>query len=178
MNGPSFKRKAEEARKWWKELQPFEDGSKRGDRAALARLRRASSWIDAAGESQTIALFHNLNANEREFSRIAILAAVLAHVRSDTGPDVPVARTIGALPGKGEEAALKPPRLRRLLTAKDEEAIFTGFRRLVAIMDGKANAGDLAWNILTWEREKTRMKFAFDYWHGPAPEPVADNTAA
>jgi hypothetical protein len=76
------------------------------------------------------------------------------------------------------EAVLTPLRLRRLLTAKSDVEILTGFRRLIALMGNKANTADLAWNLLTWDDEKTRMKFAFRYWQGPAPELAEDSNAA
>ncbi|WP_037242407.1 type I-E CRISPR-associated protein Cse2/CasB, partial [Rhodomicrobium udaipurense] len=40
----------------------------------------------------------------------------------------------------------------------------TAFRRLVALKGGKANVANLADLILNWHSEKTRMRFAFDYW--------------
>lgn len=184
MSGQGWKKGAgETARAWWETLQPgkAEAGGSRGDRAALARLRRASSWIEAAAEPQTIVLFNQLEKKSEhspKIERVAVLASVLAHVREDDKQNRSVAGVIGAPPDKGDEALLKPLRLRRLLAAKDEEAILTAFRRLVAIMGGKANVADLAWNILTWDSERTRMKFAFDYWRGPAPGAETDAAPA
>jgi len=107
---------------------------------------------------------------------------VLAHVRDDDGRGV--ARAIGAALGKEEEALLKPLRLRRLLTAKGDEAILTGFRRLIALMGGKANIADLARNILFWDHpeigDRIRMKFAFEYWQAgqAAPDSATEDAAA
>jgi len=183
MSGPGSNNGAgAAAREWWGKLQPSRNAEgeyRRGDRAAAARLRRASSWVEAAAEPQTIALFQRLGRkSDSQLPRVAALAAVLAHVRDDD-KERGVARAIGGLPAEADEKAiLKPLRLRRLLTAKNDEAILAGFRRLIALMGGKANIADLSWNILNWDHEKTRMKFAFDYWQGPAPESAEDNAAA
>jgi CRISPR system Cascade subunit CasB len=152
---------------WWNALNPrtTEDGGRiKGDRAALARLRR-SNLEAAAVEPATIVLFESLKKKSIEdLGRVAALAGVLACVRENTKG--PVARAIG--PNAEGDALVSPLRMRRLLAAKGDDAILTAFRRLVAQMDGKASVGDLARNILLWDQEETgdkqRMRFAFDYY--------------
>jgi CRISPR system Cascade subunit CasB len=171
------------ARLWWKQLQPSKTGINeysRGDRAALARLRRCSTWVEAAAEPQTLTLFHMLRkSKDWELPRVAVLATVLAHVREDVEHQK-LADNIGKHAGKrDEQAKLSENRLRRLLTATGDDEILTAFRRLVAIMDQKANVADLAQNILYWDHpetgDSTRMKFAFHYWKvgSAAPSNVA-----
>jgi hypothetical protein len=41
----------------------------------------------------------------------------------------------------------------------------------VALKGGTANVANLATLILNWENEKTRMKFAFDYWQVGSARP-------
>ena len=149
---------------WWSGLNPGtrEDGGWiKGDRAALARLRR-SNLETAALEPATIVLFESLKIED--FGRVAALAGVLACVRENAKG--PVARAIG--PNAEGEAAVSPLRMRRLLGARGDDAILTAFRRLVAHMGGKASVGDLARNILLWDKgetgDKQRMRFAFDYY--------------
>ncbi len=171
------------ARFWWKQLQPSKTDNgtySRGDRAALARLRRCSSWVEAAAEPQTLTLFHMLRkSKDWELPRVAVLATVLAHVREDVEHQK-VADDIGKYAGKkDEQAKLSENRFRRLLTATGDDEILTAFRRLVAIMDQKANVADLAQNILYWDHpetgDSTRVKFAFHYWKvgSAAPSNVA-----
>jgi CRISPR system Cascade subunit CasB len=152
---------------WWNDLNPrtTEDGSWiKGDRGALARLRR-SNLEAAAVEPTTIVLFESLKQKYIEdLGRVAALAGVLACVRENM--KVPVARAIG--PNAEGNALVSPLRVRRLLAAKGDDAILTAFRRLVAQMEGKASVGDLARNILLWDKgetgDKQRMRFAFDYY--------------
>ena len=155
---------------WWERLQPQKSGNGRatGDRAALARLRRCSTWFEAAAEPETIVLFRRIGQHdEKRLPRVAILAAVLAHVRKDESSKI--ASSVGPKDGKEENALLKPLRLRRLLSATADDEILTAFRRLVALKGCTANIADLTRNILHWHDERTRMRFAFDYWQaGPA----------
>jgi CRISPR system Cascade subunit CasB len=59
-----------------------------------------------------------------------------------------------------------------LLTTQGDDATLIAFRRLIALKRGTANVGDLARLILYWEDEKTRMKFAFDYWQAGQAAPT------
>jgi len=185
-----------EARKWWTQLQPKkteEDGYRTGDRAALAKLRRCSSWVQAAAEPQTLVLFHALEkSHKNDLPRVAVLASVLTHVREETKADKQTGRMpliadgIGKRAGdKDATAVLSDLRLRRLLTTKGDDDILIAFRRLVAMMGGTANIADLATNILDWDHpemgDKTRVNFAFHYWqagaaapHFPAPDAAAE----
>ncbi|MBT3070570.1 type I-E CRISPR-associated protein Cse2/CasB [Rhodomicrobium sp. Az07] len=163
----------DEARKWWESLQPAksgEDANGGGNRAALAKLRRCSTWIEAAAERETALLFRRVGSgNEQRLCRAAVLAAVLAHVRENE--TTKIASSVG--PQKGDEATaqLSQLRLRRLLTASGDDEILTAFRRLVALKGGKANVADLAEIILNWHREDRRMRFAFDYWQAGEAAP-------
>lgn len=178
-------KRAAAAKDWWESLQPSKHGEERsggGNRAALARLRRCSTWMEAAAEPETIMLFRRLGESDpNRLPRVAALAAILAQVRADEVSKI--ASSIGPEGGDDKTARLSPLRLRRLLTTKGDDAILTAFRRLVAMKDGAANVGDLARLILTWDSEKTRMRFAFDYWQAGAAaprdeEPAAESAAA
>ncbi len=161
------------ARAWWEGLQPSKNSDQHargGDRAALARLRRCATWVEAAAEAETALLFRRIGHGEKSgCGAMAILAAVLAHVRSDETSRV--ASSIGPQGGDEATALLSPLRLRRLLTTEGDEAILTAFRRLVALKSGSANISDLAQQILSWQSEKTRMRFAFDYWQAGQAAP-------
>src|SRR3954470_18086980 len=81
-------------RAWWRVLQPsFEDGrpNPEGDRAALARLRRAGTLAEAMAEEATQDLYRRLGYGRappgRWLPRVAVVAAVLAHVRAEPRPD-------------------------------------------------------------------------------------------
>jgi CRISPR system Cascade subunit CasB len=173
------------ARQWWDALQPTEtrDGRKRpGNRAALARLRRATDQWDAAAEPATLDLYRVLGFQPSDadvaLPRVAVLASILAHVRVDSSPKV--GRALGPPAGAkdGEGAAMTSLRLARLLAARGDTEIATQFRRAVALLGDTANVGDLAWLILTWDRDetgdRTRTLFAFAYHDASAHAPSDD----
>lgn len=170
----SLEEQADVAWKWWRSLQPLEtkDGAKiPGDRAALARLRRSSSSLEAATEPATARLFKELGLmkTEQNICRTAVLAAVLAHVR-EPNPSQRIAEAIGAPAGAdANEALVKPNRFKHLVSARGDEEILIAFRRVVAMLDRKANVKDLSKLILSWTDDefgdKARTRFAFDY-HG------------
>jgi CRISPR system Cascade subunit CasB len=185
-----LKQQAQAAYDWWRLLQPrdLKDGPKLpGDRATLARLRHISSPFEAAAEPATIRLFEKLGFDRRDadkqLGRVAVLAAVLAHIRENTNERL--ARALGPpTGGEASEAVYSALRLRRLLSAKGDEEILIGFRRVIAILKDKANVRDLSRQILTWDRDelgdRTRTRFAFDYHsageHAPDAEPAPAET--
>lgn len=150
------------ARDWWQNLQP--DPTHRGDRAALARLRRAS-LTSAMAEEATLHLFYALGQRSPEtLPRVAMLACILAHVRADDR-ERKFAQAIGRRSfGDPDSAVMKKLRFQRLAEANGEEEILRGFRRAVDLLGGVANVADLARLVWFFENEKTRRDFAFDYF--------------
>lgn len=193
------KRVAYEARSWWKSLRPGEDkhgSTYPGDRAALARLRRADGDpLAALAEPATIRLYQRFapvldtpseTRKAEVFARVAVLASLLAHVRKDN-LNANVGRALGPTDSRTpESAAMKPLRLARLLNARGDAEIGTAFRRAVALLGDTASVGDLAWLVLTWDRDeagdRTRTLFAFAYHdasaHAPGDTPSADAASA
>ena len=67
------------ARCWWSDLQPNSDNPKapRGNPKALAMLRRAHSWVDAAAVPETMVLFRKLEKkDERWLPRVSFSASI------------------------------------------------------------------------------------------------------
>jgi CRISPR system Cascade subunit CasB len=185
MTNEPFAEEAGEARKWWSRLQPRErDGrSLPGDRAAIARLRRASSILEAATEPATADLYKRLGLSfpERDLRRAALIAAVLAHVRDDTTERVAIA--IGIPRGGADTTALLTPlRFRRLIAAREVDDLLIAFRRVISILRGAVNVKDLARLLLAWtdpvdNRAKiARTRFAFDFHRAGqyAPESASE----
>ena len=171
--------------KWWNNLQPRETKSGvklPGDRAALARLRRCSSPLEAATEPATAQLFKalDLHRTDRNIARTAVLAAVLAHVREPM-PSKRIAEAIGApAGGDATEALVKPNRFKHLVSARGDEEILIAFRRVVAMLGRTANVKDLARLILSWTDDeagdRARTRFAFDYHGAGFAAPAAELT--
>jgi CRISPR system Cascade subunit CasB len=163
------------ARDWWREL--------RQDTAAAAKLRRCATVAEAMQEPPALLLFRRLGGRHaQDLPRIALAAAVLAHVRADAwaeaaGPTT--ARLIGPESlEKPETALVKPLRFRRLMEASDGDERLTAFRRLVAIADGSLPVPDLAEAMLRWTDHR-RRDWVLQYWNAaPTPTQQAAEDAA
>lgn len=150
---------------WWRSMNGEGDGKPQSgqDRAALARLRRASPQ-EAMTEEATLHLFRALRyKNPERLPRVATLAAVLSTIRQDRQGRF--GRQIGrALIDDEQSAALKLGRFKRLLDAQTEDEIATAFRRAIAILGGSANVRDVARYVLGFDDEGVRRRLIFDYY--------------
>ena len=164
-----------QAAAWWRELQPKDGQGERrsGDRGALARLRRCATVMQAASEPATLALCRKLAAGEAGLDRVALLAAVLAHVREERF-DLTVARQIGVQ--QDNTAAMSDLRFRRLLQADTPDERLIGFRRLVALAGRKLNVADLAAGLWHWSEERERLRWIYTYHEAPNFQAGADVT--
>ncbi|ACL60257.1 type I-E CRISPR-associated protein Cse2/CasB [Methylobacterium nodulans] len=170
-------------RRWWQNLQPLRsDGTANpnADRAALARLRRASSVLDILDEAVVFSLHRALGYGRARAAEtlvpVAVTAAVLAHVRAHD-PAAKPARVVGRASLADhdyETACLSPLRLKRLLQAREPDDLLRQMRRLVALADRPLDVGALALLILGWADEergpRIRSRFAYEY-HAAAGDP-------
>jgi len=166
-----------EAAKWWRGLQPnFPNGERNpaGDRAALARLRRAD-LLSAMDDPATFALFRDLGCTRaEELPRVALCAAVLAGVRDDMNEHP--ARTLGPPPGEqAEKAPMKPLRFHRLIEADVLGERLIALRRAVQLADRKLNVRELARACLDWS-DRTRQRWIFEYYNAGRAAPNAETT--
>ncbi len=161
------------ALRWWQDLTPAPARQHRGDRAALARLRRCATVAEAMQEPETICLLRIAGGNGPNDLKIAgLTAAVLAHVR-EHDPSTRVARQIGPEnPGQPETAIVKPLRFRRIMEADTPDERLTAFRRLVALAGGRLNVSDLARALVHWD-EQTRIQWTYEYWNAGQPQAAA-----
>lgn len=166
---------ASEAAAWWRRLQP-EPPARPGDRAALARLRRAD-LIAAMDDPATFALFRALGRRRPDdLPATALCAAVLAAVRSDV-PGVHPARALGPPPGEPEgRAPMSALRFRRLIEASTLDDRLTQLRRAVALADRAIQVRELAAACLDWS-EARRRRWIFEY-HGAGLAAPSDTPSA
>jgi len=163
--------------KWWRRLQPYLMNGARnptGDRAALARLRRADLFA-AMEEPETLVLFHTLGRRSPDhLPSVALCAAVLSGVRAEPGKRLPrehPARSLGPASLDAVEAALmKPLRFRRLIEAESEEDRLIALRRAVQLADRRLNPFELAAACLDWSDER-RRRWIFEYYNAGAAAP-------
>ncbi len=153
------------AQKWWWELQPERRGG--GDRAALARLRRAPTVLAAAMEPEALELCRRLGRGPDRLEPASLVAAVLAHVREDSGPSMKFARQLGKQPGD-KPAPMSWLRFRRLIQASTPDEQLIAFRRAVALANRKLNVTDLAESLLDWG-DKRRQRWLYAYYDVPPP---------
>ncbi len=156
------------AYQWWEALNGKWEGKRQTgeDRAALARLRRASP-DEALCEEATLRLFRALGYTSPDrLLRVATLAAILATIRDDDRRSRrPFGRQIGREKIEDDQTAtLKIGRFKRLLDAQTEDEIATAFRRAVAILGGAANVREVAKYVLFFDDERTRRQLVFDYY--------------
>ena len=179
MSNKPYATEADAAWQWWNSLRPGEQTWQRGDRAALAKLRRASSILDAAAEPATADLFKKLGFErrfaERDLRRAALVAAALAHIRDDNKRET-LARAIGTPRGGADTTELVTPlRLKRLIAAREPDDLLISFRRTIAILGGTANVKDVTRQLLLWTdddlADRARTLFTFDYHDASAAAP-------
>jgi len=170
---PDKLKAADAAVAWWRGLRPNADRGTRGNPAALARLRRASTVMDLMAEPETICLFQCMGA--RSYSDLpvaALLAGVLSHVREDH-PARSVASLLGLNHSSDDKTAIMSPlRFRRLLQATEPDEILVAFRRMIALARGSLPVTDLSRSLLDWNEERKR-RWVYDYWNAGTPKTEA-----
>lgn len=145
---------------WYKELE-----HDRGERARLRRCADVTEVFFCQAFHDLLRRLRRLGPVSRE--TVAVTAGVLAHVKEN----VPAAKfAVQMAEGRGDHATVSELRFRRLIETKDREALFMPLIRLVALMDGRVNVGDLTDGIRYWGPPK-RRDWACDYYeHAPRKE--------
>ena len=144
---------------WWNALQP----------APRARLRRATTPLEALMVGASYDLARRLRRDRNDWQALGTLAATLAHVR--THDPRPTATIFGQMSGTGEGARRRVSelRFRRLIQANDWNERMAALRRAIALVDGRGNVVDLASSLLWWN-DRTRADWMFAYFGAAAPE--------
>ena len=140
---------------WWRSLE-----NARGDRA---ELRRCGAVMDV----NLCEAFHRLRARMRPHGRhsaprLAVAAAVLAHVREHDGA-ASVAAQMAARAEGSDRARVSGLRFKRLVAVEDPVMLLSPLTRVVRLLRGRANVTSLAEGILGWN-QRTRTSWAYDYY--------------
>jgi CRISPR system Cascade subunit CasB len=160
-------------RDWHRDLltQP-----RRGDRA---RLRRAGTIEDAAMAPAFHRLLHRLGLGPTagsdaaapappQLADLAAVAALTAAVDTDD-PAAPLGRTFGRSREGSTSPRVSPARFRRLLESEDREQRFNALRRLIQLVEKRADLAEIAGVVCNWTPAR-RRRLAYDYY-ATAPEP-------
>jgi len=152
---------------WWQWL--IEE-----DRASRAILRRASSPTLVAFSAPYQRLYQRLlaagwpaDARPQQNDRLAGIVGLLAHIKkNEPGP-------IAAAMSRPSEGGDRPPvselRFLRLLDAPDIEALYTGLRRVLPLMNNQIDVLALADDFLYWG-DAVKKRWAYGYhWPDKAP---------
>lgn len=145
-----------------------------GDKATLARLRRAATPLEALVEQQAIRLAEKLGITPDEphnLERVGIIAAVLAHVKTHDASRKN-ARALGPLKKADENPIMSTLRFRALLSAKAPDDLLREMRRAISLMRNTANVASLASDIYFWG-DNTRVNWSYHYWQEEPPVSAA-----
>jgi len=147
---------------WWSNLKK--------DKGGKAQLKRCGD----PSEVFFCLPFHELHVrlaawSSRQKETAAVMAVVLAHVKDDTSSRDARSFAAQMAARKGERAAVHGLRFRRLIQIKDREELFKPLIRIVRLLDGTVNVGDLAYSIWQWEHPNrfVQRQWACDYYDTP-----------
>lgn len=147
---------------WWKALDD--------DRASCAVLRRAPNITAVTLTAPYQRLYRKLcNAGWAKTWRNDALAAavgLLAHVKSEPSELTSIAAGMSAAVQGGEPPEVSELRFMRLLESADLDALFTGLRRALPLINHSVDVMALANDIIDWG-DKVKKDWAYSY-HWPA----------
>lgn len=167
-------------RAWWHRLQgtvPETDAPGGSpvrpsgqDRADLAELRRCASLTEVACSAAfgrvARALKQARGGSDRpdwQLDRLALVVGVVARLRSDHAEALPVAMRRPPKDGDPERKPVSEQRFRRLLTSPDDDDLFTGLRRVLPLVESRANLVRLSEDLFSWD-DRVRKQWAYRYY--------------
>lgn len=191
MNDDERKKLRKAVVSWWRRLHPDDEGGQ-GDRATLARLRRASSLFEVMVEAEAIRLYRHVcdalgreSLSDREAEGVAILAGVLAAVKPEKTDGKHDLATFATMlgrtaedqpPREGERARYSPLRFNALVRADDPEERLRHLRRTIALSRGRTfNVGRFAEDMLWWG-DRVRRRWVFEYYQQGRAAPDSSDT--
>lgn len=151
--------------RWWRSLAEE-------DRAGRAELRRCGT----VGEVAFTAPYHRLlqwlgsRLGEGDAKRVAVLAAVLAHIDEEPAEASSLAKRMGTPKGDGLGPTVSDARFRHLLRNEEPDEMLRELVRSIRQLDRRASVDTLFRDVMRWD-EPTRMRWARDFYEASAPAP-------
>ena len=151
--------------RWWKSLG--ED-----DRAGRAELRRCGTVTEVAFTAPYHRLLQRLGSRlgEGDARRVALLAAVLAHVEAEPAGLASLAKRMGTPKGEGQGPVISDARFRHLLRSQEPDELLREVVRVVRQLDRNAAVDPLFRDLMRWD-EPTRMRWAREFYEAGASIP-------
>jgi len=141
---------------WWKALEH--------DRGARAELRRTGELTDVALSPSFIRLRLRLMSTQwTNADAIALVAGVLARVRTDDPPAGSYAVRMARPRHKGGNAPVSGMRFRRILQARERSDLYPRLIRAIALTDNEAPVLSLSRDLYWWG-DRVRREWAFAYY--------------
>ncbi len=178
--------------KWWRDLQPDPERNHKGDRAALARLRRMGSVPEALTDPAVMDLISKVadatewrpSPDKTWITAAAVAAVTLAHLRKSGRQ--PMAEVLGHKAERDAPPRYSGLRFTRLIRADSDTERLTQLGRAARRLradDAAVNIERLAtdlyrlWSEDPGHADKMRRDWTFQYHQMTAAAPGADDTA-
>lgn len=141
--------------RWWSGL-----AENRGDRAQLRRASRLEDVVLSPAYQRLYRLLcaHGLPADlsDSQRDRLAVIAGVLAHINEASGRRFPEEMR------DGDDLKVSELRFRRLLESPTMDDLFVGLRRILPLINRRADPVRLANDIWFWG-DTVRKQWAYAY---------------
>ena len=142
---------------WWEKLDE--------DRAGRAILRRCAT-LDAVAMSAPYQRFYQYmtacgwspNASESQRDKLAAIAGLLAHVKTEDARRLPDAMS----PFGEDKPLVSELRFRALLKIETSDDLFAGLRRVLPLINNKASLPMLARDVYWWG-DGIKKEWAYSY---------------
>jgi CRISPR system Cascade subunit CasB len=142
---------------WWQGLEE--------DRASRAVLRRCAT-LDAVTLSDAYQRFYRYmlacgwseNASDWQRDKLAAIAGLLAHVKTNDTQRLPIKMSELA----GDRPLVSELRFRDLLKVEITDDLFISLRRVLPLMGHQASIEQLAHDVYWWN-DDTKKKWAYSY---------------
>ena len=144
--------------KWWGGISRATDREVR----SVVALRRANKLITVEQFPEALQLLTQCSDWNRE--QMLVVAGVLAGVRKyEKGKTVAQQIGQGSLRSKNSRVRL-PERALRTLINTPSSRLLKPMQHIVRLTRGQLDVFDLAYAILTWDRQRTRQQWLYDYY--------------
>jgi CRISPR system Cascade subunit CasB len=144
---------------WWRDLNPKEK----------AELRRSEGPVQVVFNPAYHRLLNELRGEGYgiDQDKLAMVAGLSGHVKENRHKKIAV--QLGE--GLGEKEKAKNLRFRRLLEIQESDELYLPLIRVIHLLKNSADLLDLA-NSVYWWNERTRKRWARDFYNGVSSEEI------